>query len=94
MRLYEMMVIINPSVEEHSAEIKGIEELVARLSGEVTKSDLWGKRRLAYEIKGLNEGIYVVFELKLDPSALSELDRLMKLRPNVVRHMVTVRDEK
>ena len=39
-RLYEMMVIINPSVEEHSAEIKGIEELVARLSGEVTKLSL------------------------------------------------------
>lgn len=87
MRSYEMMVIIDSAVEDHSVEVQGIGELVAKLGGEITKSDVWGKRRLAYEIEKKTEGIYVIFSMKMDPTQLAELDRLMKLRPMVIRHM-------
>ena len=67
-RSYEMMVIINPTVEDHSVEVKAVEELIAKLGGEVTKTDVWGKRRLAYEIQDFSEGyyVYVTFQAKPD----------------------------
>ncbi len=87
MRSYEMMVIIDSAVEDHSAEVQNIEGLIANLGGEIDKTDVWGKRRFAYEIEKKTEGIYVVFSYKMEPHQLAELDRLMKLRPMVVRHM-------
>ncbi len=86
-RSYEMMVIVNPTVEDHSVEVKAVEDLVAKLGGQVTKTDVWGKRRLAYEIDKLNEGIYVVFEYKCEPDQLKEFDRVLSLRPLIVRHL-------
>ncbi len=86
-RSYELMVIIDPTVEDHSVEVKAVEELIAKVGGEVTKTDVWGKRRLAYEIKKQSEGIYVVFEFKGDPAQLTELNRVLGLRQNVLRHL-------
>ena len=93
-RSYEMMAIIDPTVEDHSVEVKAIEELVAKLGGEVAKTDVWGKRRLAYEIKKLTEGIYVVVEFKIEPDQLKELDRVLSLRPLIVRHLNVAADGK
>ncbi len=92
-RSYEMMVIINPTVEDHSVEVKAVEELIAKLGGEVTKTDVWGKRRLAYEIDKLTEGIYAVVEFKSEPDQLKELSRVLGLRPFVVRHLTIAVDE-
>ena len=93
-RSYEMMVIIDPTVEDHSVEVKAIEELVVKLGGEVAKTDVWGKRRLASEIKKLTEGIYVVVEFKIDPDQLKELNRVLSLRPLIVRHLNVAADGK
>ena len=93
-RSYEMMAIIDSAVEDHSVEVKAIEELIANHGGEVTKTDVWGKRRFAYEIEKKTEGIYVVFEYKISPDQLSEIDRMLGLRPMVVRHMSVSLDEK
>ena len=93
-RSYEMMVIIDPTVEDHSVEVKAIEELVVKLGGEVAKTDVWGKRRLAYEIKKLTEGIYVVIEFKIEPDQLKELGRVLSLRPLVIRHLNVAADGK
>ena len=93
-RSYEMMVIIDPTVEDHSVEVKAIEELVVKLGGEVAKTDVWGKRRLAYEIKKLTEGIYVVIEFKIEPDQLKALGRVLSLRPLVVRHLNVAADGK
>ena len=81
------MVIINPTVDDHSVEVKAVEELIAKLGGEVTKTDVWGKRRLAYEIDKLTEGIYVVIEFKSQPEQLKELSRVLSLRQAVVRFL-------
>lgn len=92
-RSYELMVIIDPTVEDHSVEVKAVEDVIARVGGEVTKTNVWGKRRLAYEIKKQNEGIYVVFEFKGDPTQLTELNRVLGLRPRVLRHLNVAVDE-
>ncbi len=93
MRSYEMMVIIDSAVEDHSVEVQAIEGLITNLGGEIAKTDLWGKRRFAYEIDKKTEGIYGVFTYKMDPQQLTELDRLMKLRPMVVRHLTVGLEE-
>lgn len=92
-RSYELMVIVNPTVEDHSVEVKAVEEIIAKLGGEVTKTDVWGKRRLAYEIAKQTEGIYTVFEFKSEPDQLKELDRVLGLRPFVLRHLCVVAGE-
>ena len=92
-RSYELMAIIDPTVEDHSVEVKAVEETLAKLGGEVTKADVWGKRRLAYEIKKQSEGIYVVFEFKMEPDQLMELNRLLSLRPLVLRHLAVAAGE-
>lgn len=89
-RPYELMVIIDPTVEDHSVEVKAIEEILAKLGGELTKTDVWGKRHLAYEIKKQSEGIYAVFEFKMEPNQLAELNRVLSLRPLVLRHLAVV----
>lgn len=86
-RSYELMYIIDANVEDHSVEVKAVEELIARLGGEVTKTDVWGKRRFAYEINKMTEGIYAVTEFKSEPEALKELDRVLGLRASVVRYL-------
>ncbi|MDY3869439.1 MAG: 30S ribosomal protein S6 [Pyramidobacter sp.] len=93
-RSYEMMAIIDTAVEDHSVEVKAIEEVIVKHGGEVTKTDVWGKRRFAYEIDKKTEGIYVVYEYKVSPDQLSEIDRLLGLRPMVVRHMSISLEEK
>lgn len=92
-RSYELMVIIDPAVEDHSVEVKAVEEVIAKVGGEVTKTDVWGKRRLAYEINKQTEGIYVVIEFKGDPAQLTEMNRVLSLRPLVLRHLNVAVDE-
>lgn len=86
-RSYELMVIINPTIEDHSVEVKAIEDVIAKNGGEVTKTNVMGKRRLAYEIKKFNEGIYATFEFKTEPNTLVELCRVLSLRPMVLRYL-------
>ena len=81
-RSYELMAIIDPTVEDHSVEVKAVEETLAKLGGEVTKTDVWGKRRLAYEIKK-----------QMEPDQLMELNRLLSLRPLVLRHLAVAAGE-
>ena len=86
-RSYELMVIINPTIEDYSVEVKAIEEIIAKNGGELTKTNVIGKRRLAYEIKKLNEGIYATFEFKTAPDTLVELNRVLGLRQMILRHL-------
>lgn len=93
MRLYEMMVLISPDLEEPKEEVEKIEEVVRGLGGEVVKTDVLGKKRLAYQIQKKNEGIYVLFNFKLEPQATFELKRVLGLRPNVWRQMIVLLED-
>jgi small subunit ribosomal protein S6 len=92
-RPYDLMLLLRTDVEDHKAFLDDVQALVNTLGGEVAKVDVWGKRRLAYPVEKEQEGFYAIFNMKLDPAQVVELDRVLKLRPQVLRHMVIRLDE-
>lgn len=95
MRGYEVMYIINPALEEEAVigVIEKFKNLLETNGGEISKLDRWGKRRLAYEIDDLKEGHYVLCNFNSKPEVAHELDRVMKIADDVVRHMIIRIDE-
>ena len=93
MRKYEMLAILDAATENQSEEITKIEEVIKNLGGTVSKSDAWGKRTLAYPIRKKTEGFYVLFSFELEPAQTFELRRILGLRANVYRQLMTVVDE-
>ena len=93
MRHYEMLVLINAEIEDPKEEVEKIEDVVRNLGGEVVKTDVWGKKRLAYPIQKKNEGVYVLFNFDLDPAQTFELKRVLGLRGNIYRQMIILLDE-
>ncbi len=94
MRPYELMVLLKPEIEDHKAAVEALGEVVRGLGGEIAKVDIWGKRRLAYPIDKITDGFYALYTLDMDPPQVQELDRLFKLREDVIRHIVVRLDEK
>lgn len=93
MRPYEMMIILEADLEDHSAELDGIKEVITKLDGEVSKVETWGKRRFAYPIEKRTEGYYALLKFTLEPSQQKELKRVLSLRQSVVRELVIRLDE-
>ena len=91
---YEVLYIINPNLgeEETAAVVARFKEL-AEAHGTVSEVDEWGKRKLAYLINDLDEGYYVLMTFTADPAFPAELDRLMRINPNVMRSIIVNRDE-
>jgi small subunit ribosomal protein S6 len=87
MRQYEMMIILDPSLEERTVQpsLDQFLKVVTTAGGTVDKVDVWGRRRLAYEIDKKSEGIYTVIELKAEPETVKELDRQLNLNEAVLR---------
>jgi small subunit ribosomal protein S6 len=90
MRRYELMVILDPDLEERtiSPSLEQFLGVVRSGGGTVDKVDIWGRRRLAYEIKKKAEGIYAVVDLHADPGVVKELDRQLNLNEAVLRTKV------
>jgi small subunit ribosomal protein S6 len=87
MRQYEMMIILDPALEERTVQpsLDQFLTVVTSAGGTVDKVDVWGRRRLAYEIDKKSEGIYTVIELNAEPDAVKELDRQLNLNEAVLR---------
>jgi len=90
MRRYEVMIILDPSLEDKDAKAAVDRHLttVSSRGGEVQNIDHWGKRRFAYEIRHINEGYYTVVVLNAEPDAVDELARVLGLADEVIRHKV------
>ena len=90
MRHYELMVILDPDIEERtvSTELDQLLNVVRTAGGNVEKVDIWGRRRLAYEIDKRLEGIYAVVDVQAEPAAVVELDRVLNLNEAVLRTKV------
>ncbi|WP_431035153.1 30S ribosomal protein S6 [Streptomyces sp. P6-2-1] len=90
MRHYEVMVILDPDLEERSVAplIESFLSVVREANGKVEKVDTWGRRRLSYEINKKPEGIYSVIDLQAEPAVIKELDRQMNLNESVLRTKV------
>lgn len=91
MRKYEVMYIINASVEEdkRAALISDLNKIITNQGGNVTKTDEWGMRDFAYHIDDMTKGYYVVVSFEADNACLKEFDRLIHINANVVRYMIT-----
>jgi small subunit ribosomal protein S6 len=90
MRRYELMVILDPELEERTVapSIDQFLNVVRQGGGSVEKVDIWGRRRLAYEIAKKSEGIYAVVDLTAEPAVVKELDRQLNLNEAVLRTKV------
>ncbi|HUR74667.1 MAG TPA: 30S ribosomal protein S6 [Sporichthya sp.] len=90
MRKYELMVILDPDLDERTIapSLDQFLTVVRSGGGTVDKVDLWGKRRLQYEIKKKADGFYAVIELAADPAVVKELDRQLNLNEAVLRTKV------
>ena len=92
---YEVMIVIEPTLEEAAKEAT-IEKTkaVIEADGEVTKVDVWGMKKLAYPIQKKNEGYYAVIEFKASPELPKELDRRLRISDDVIRHIIINNDAK
>ncbi|MBT8160947.1 MULTISPECIES: 30S ribosomal protein S6 [Arthrobacter] len=87
MRPYELMVIIDPEVEERTVEpsLQKFLNVITNDGGTIEKVDIWGRRRLAYDIKKKSEGIYAVVNFTAKPETAKELDRQLGLNETIMR---------
>ena len=94
MNKYEIGVVVKPSLEEEAAkaELEKVTALITRFNGNVEKVDEWGRRRLAYEIDKINEGIYTFISFSAEPDAPAEIESRMRIMENVIRYLI-VRQE-
>jgi len=90
MRDYELMVILDPDLEERTVQpsLETYLNLVRQDGGSVESVDVWGRRRLAYEVDKKTEGIYAVVNLSAESATVKELDRQLGLNESVLRTKV------
>jgi small subunit ribosomal protein S6 len=90
LRAYELMVILDPELEERTVapSLDTYLNVVRNDGGSVDNVDIWGRRRLAYEINKNAEGIYAVVSLQAEPATVKELDRQLTLNESVLRTKV------
>lgn len=94
MKKYEVMFIVKPAEEEAlSNVVTKFENLLQANGGTVEKVDRWGKRRLAYEVKEHAEGHYYLMFFSAEPKVIAELDRVMKITDEILKHMIIKEDE-
>ena len=87
MRAYELMIILDPSLEERTVQpsLDKYLNVVRKDGGSVESVEVWGRRRLAYEVKKNAEGIYAVVQLTAEPATVKELDRQLTLNESILR---------
>lgn len=91
MRKYELVCIIQPDLDETAFKgaIERVQGWVTEAGGSVDKVDVWGRRRLAYQIHKQREGQYVILNVTLDPKAAGPLERNIRFLEPVMRHLLT-----
>ncbi len=95
MNKYELMFVINPELEDSAKEamIETVKGIIAA-EGEVSNTDVWGIRKLAYPIEKKTEGYYVVMQFAAAPTLPKELDRRLRISENCMRHVIIRKDDK
>ena len=90
MRQYEVLVIMDPDTEERSVQptLEQYLTVITKGGGTVESLDIWGRRRLAYEIQKKSEGIYAVITLQANPADVKEMDRQFSINESIMRTKV------
>jgi small subunit ribosomal protein S6 len=90
MNIYETMVILNANIsdEEADAAVTKIKDIITGQGGEVLKVDVWGRKKLSYEIKKQKKGLYVLLFYKTPPATVKKLEDFFKVFDTVLKYMV------
>jgi len=94
MNKYEIVYILTPDLEKEQVEESNnsIKSVIEKYGGEPGELDLWGKKRLAYEINDYQEGIYALLTFSGDRTVTDELERSLKMDERVIRYLLTKQD--
>jgi len=92
MRKYELICIFQPDLDENAfkSALERVQSWISEAGGSVDKTEIWGRRKLAYAIRKQAEGQYVLLNITLEPKSTSELERNIRFLEPVLRHMLTV----
>lgn len=95
MKKYESIIIVNPNtIEEEIKElIEYIKKIITDNNGSITKVEELGKKKLAYEIKKCKEGYYVVIYFEAKPSVIAELERVYRIKDEIIKYITIRSDE-
>lgn len=90
MRDYELMVVLDPNLDDAAIDALNtrIQTLSTQRGGTIDNVDTWGRRRLAYPIGRYRDGVYILYRLQLPPNAAAEIERALKLTESVIRHLL------
>ncbi|MGI8657240.1 MAG: 30S ribosomal protein S6 [Candidatus Limnocylindria bacterium] len=96
MRRYELMLLLRPDLEDDKlqAAVEKVTRAVVNGGGSLTKVSPWGKRRLAYDIQRHREASYFLIHFDIEPSAVREIERGMLISEEILRHLVTVLEDR
>ena len=89
MKAYELLFFVDPAIDEETRAA-----VSKRINATVDNVEEWGKRKLAYEVEGLNEGDYTLVDFHADPQNIAELDRVLRITDAVKRHMIVCRTDR
>lgn len=90
MKDYEVVVLLHPDLEiDLDKPLKKVEEIIKEQKGKITKSDVWGKRKLAYPINKEDFAVYVYYELTLPPENVRKLETSFNIADEVIRYLVS-----
>lgn len=96
LRTYEALFIVSPEVDDDSIQAiaRETENLVIKSGGAIVRSEVWGRRRLAYKVKKFSEGIYILIRFQSSPNFIARLENYFRLSEQIIRYIVVYFDEK
>lgn len=96
MRTYEALYIITPEADDAGIQTvaKGVEDLVTENGGVIVRSEIWGRRRMAYTVKKFTEGCFVLLRFDAEPEFITKLELHFRLSEQIFRHLVVHFDER
>jgi small subunit ribosomal protein S6 len=95
-RDYEILYIVRPELDDQQVQeaVGSVNRLIENVGGTVVKTDVWGRRKLAYEVRHLREGHYVLTDFKAEPQAIPEMEATLKISDTVFRHLIVRKPDK
>ncbi|MCX8065521.1 MAG: 30S ribosomal protein S6 [Candidatus Hydrogenedentes bacterium] len=96
LRTYEALFIVSPEVEDDDIQAiaRETESLIVKNGGAIVRSEVWGRRKLAYKIKKFTEGIYILIRFQAFPNFIARLEHYFRLSEHIIRHLIVYYDEK
>jgi small subunit ribosomal protein S6 len=96
LRDYEVLYIVRADLDDEKVQdaVKRVNTLIERSGGAIQRTNLWGKRKLAYEVKHQKEGSYVLQDFQIEPGRVPELEAALKITEEVLRHLIVRKPER